>query len=75
MTKKAEGPVGIYIHISQEAIHEARMAVNDILRADVDQTTKQAALDALTKICRIENVSIADCTVNMKAAAGKALQR
>ena len=62
MKKQDRGYVAINIGANAEAIKETRVAINDILKSNAEQSTLRAALKALTKLCAINNTSIQNCT-------------
>ena len=56
---------GITLGVNPSAVKEARGAINDILRAKVDQQTMIAALQALTKITRIKGAVISGNSIRV----------
>ena len=61
--KGRSAPV-VSIGPSKEAIAEARAAIMAILSADVDESTKVCALNALHTICSVNNTSMSNCTIS-----------
>ena len=57
----------INIGSNKEAIKEARLAINDILKAaHVDNQTKIEALRSLNTLCNVNNTSISGCKFTTK---------
>ena len=59
------GPVGIHIGTDQDAVICAAEAVLAILQEPRDEQTIQKALEVFDSRCKVENVSISGCNVQM----------
>ena len=65
MTKKSGISYGIYVGHSLETSQEITKGILSVLSAPhADEKTKQKALDVLTNVFQIQNVSISNCSIN-----------
>ncbi len=65
MTKKPTNNYGIYVGHSLETTQEVTRAIISVLSVPhADEKTKQKALDVLTNVFKIQNVSISNCYIN-----------
>lgn len=60
--------VGVWIGAHPDSVKELRAAINEILRASVDQTTMVAALDVLKTGCAVNNATLSDCNIKQGGA-------
>jgi hypothetical protein len=66
-----QGPVGVQIGASPEAIREARASINDILSTQASGRTTRLALRAFTEVCKVSNVHLDGFTITMPASPAK----
>ena len=59
------GPVGIHIGADQDAVIFAAEAVLAILQEPRDEQTIQKALEVFDSRCKVENISISGCNVQI----------
>jgi len=65
LTKKLTNSYGIYVGHSLETTQEVTKAILSVISAPhADEKTKQKALDVLTNVFKIQNVSISNCYIN-----------
>jgi hypothetical protein len=64
MPKKSEN-IGINIGAAKGSVQEARFAINDILQAQVDQSTKVEALKTLRELCAVSNTVVSNCSISV----------
>ena len=61
-TKRRDAPM-IQVGVSKATVREARQMIVDILCADVDNKTMQAALATAATICNVNHATISNCTL------------
>ena len=59
------GPVGIHIGSDQDTVIFAAEAVLAILREPREEQTIQKALEVFDSRCKVENVSVSNCNIQM----------